>query len=310
GKQEHDPLAPEPAWADEVDELPGLADDLAETTELEGVALADDEMMAEDGLVDALDERPTLHEEIEARLLALYGAVAAFTGCDGDPQPLADEVLTKLDAFIAGQQPSALSPQLSALSPQPSALSPQPSALSPQPSAFNPQPSALPVVYAWLFLHNLGRLSDATDFAQQSVSWMDEWLIGRVLTGLFQELGVDGDRAAQQSLLVKKLVTYQRWFETPAPDQAYRVLELIMGDPGVQRMIGVNRYQGVLWFNREQFEQLLAWMQFLAGVTIQAELADDHAAQLASAHATIATLRQAADQSEYQVAKLMRLAQV
>ncbi|MBC8159574.1 MAG: alpha-amylase, partial [Roseiflexaceae bacterium] len=77
GKQEHDPLAPEPAWADEVDELPGLADDLAETTELESVALADDEMMAEDDLVDALDERPTLHEEIEARLLALYGAVAA-----------------------------------------------------------------------------------------------------------------------------------------------------------------------------------------------------------------------------------------
>ena len=283
GQGSDDEEQDETAWSDEVDELPMIVGDLAETAELEG---ADDHLWVGETAEEAdeadteIADDTTLHEEIAAHLLTLYEAVKSFAGCEGDSQALVDETLAKLDAIVAGQG-----------------------------SGVRLEQKALPTVWAWLFLHNLGKLHGEAEYAQQSVSWMDEWLIGRMLTGLFGELGADSDAAARQTLLVKRLIAYGRWFDMPEVDRAYTLLEDVMSDPGIQRMIGVNRYQGVLWFNREQFDQLLGWMNFLADTTLRAELPDDMDSELAAAQRTIETLRKAADGSEYQVAKLLRLAQ-
>jgi len=40
------------------------------------------------------------------------------------------------------------------------------------------------------------------------------------------------------------------------PNRAYQVLQSLLRDNEVQRFLQVNRYQDVLWFNGEAFEEL------------------------------------------------------
>lgn len=263
-------------FADEVDEEAANADDLAEAAALEGTADSGQGTGGE------------LRDEIEAKLLTLYDEIKRFTACDGDSQELANEVLAKLDAI------SIMDDRRRTVN-----------------NAANRLPSTVnrPVVYSWLFLHNLGKLGDETDWAQQSVSWIDEWLIGRIMADVFREMGSDDGEATRRVLLVKRLVAYGRWFDQPEVDRAYNVLEMLLADGGVQQLIGVNRYQGTLWFSRERFEELLGWMQFLATVEAESEPESDDEAFLGGVARTIATLRQAAEQSGYQVSKLLQLAQ-
>ena len=57
----------------------------------------------------------------------------------------------------------------------------------------------------------------------------------------------------------------------PGRRRPYRLLIAWLKDREVQQFVGVNRYQGVLWFNKEAFDQLLSWMLTLATVEISAD---------------------------------------
>ena len=287
-----------PEYADAVDELPEIADDLAETAALDGdsgaldkaaeihdlTALSDDlaELNAFDD--DEAGNGETLFAEIETKLLALCGAINAFTGCDGDGQAMTADVLAKLGVILASSDAEAAN------------------------SDWATNPQRLPMVWAWLFLHTLGQLGGEADSAQQSVSWIDEWLLGRVQSEVFRALGSDENQAARQALLVKRMVAHQRWFDMPVVDRSYALLEELLGDTGVQQLLRVNRYQGVLWFSKEQFEEMLGWLRFLADVSLHAEQPADADVRHAAAEQTITDLRRAGDASGYQIAKLLQVA--
>jgi hypothetical protein len=64
----------------------------------------------------------------------------------------------------------------------------------------------------------------------------------------------------------------------------------------------------VLWFNREAFDQLLAWMLTIAAVSISAgdERSPKEIAQaIASCYGLIEKLQRASESSDFQVVKLM-----
>ena len=76
------------------------------------------------------------------------------------------------------------------------------------------------------------------------------------------------------------------------------------------QFLGVNRYQGVLWFDKDAFERLLWWMLLVAVVTISADrlrAEEERAAAIAACYATVKRLRRAADQAGYQVEKLLEI---
>ncbi|MCK4316311.1 MAG: hypothetical protein KAX24_11120, partial [Anaerolineae bacterium] len=109
------------------------------------------------------------------------------------------------------------------------------------------------------------------------------------------------------------LTSHQRWFETEAPKkkQAYRVLESWLKDDEMQQFLQVNRYRGVLWFNKEAFEQLLWWMLLVAVVTISADPLRSTAEvsqEIVTAYDIVRKLQQAEEESGYQVEKLLEAA--
>jgi len=74
----------------------------------------------------------------------------------------------------------------------------------------------------------------------------------------------------------------------------------------VRQFLQVNRYHGVLWFNKEAFEELLWWLWLVAVVQIGAD--PQRADEMLACSEIIKQLCQAAEKSGYQVEKLLMLA--
>ena len=94
--------------------------------------------------------------------------------------------------------------------------------------------------------------------------------------------------------------------DTAAKRTPLAVLSKLLRSREVQQFIRVNRYGGVLYFNKEAYEQLCGWLLLPAVVDSLATLTEDEAVeQIAERYAVVQKLLDAADESEYQVEKLL-----
>ena len=106
------------------------------------------------------------------------------------------------------------------------------------------------------------------------------------------------------------MTTHRRWFEThrTKTEPAHAVLHAWLGDAEVQAFVGVNRYQGVLWFHRESFEHMLTWMLALAAVEASSDpqrSREEALEEIAACYEIIETIEQAVGESDYRVEKLL-----
>ncbi|NPV85662.1 MAG: alpha-amylase [Anaerolineae bacterium] len=163
----------------------------------------------------------------------------------------------------------------------------------------------------WCFTHCLGFLKQSTGYEDLSLSWFEEWQLGRIINELYQTMGFDTKTADWMVNTIKILISQQNWLHNKAPYQALRRVETWLSKPEIQTFLSVNRYQDVLWFNKEAFDELLWWMMLIAVVnSLQGK---DYSAELLAetiveAYTIISALQQSANLSDYQVAKLIEIA--
>lgn len=166
------------------------------------------------------------------------------------------------------------------------------------------------VFLGWLAVHALGGMMDEDNPYEMSVSLLDEWLLGRQLAGALQGDGQTEGDAWRAVTAVRLLTRYQSWCqEAIRPDAAHTILAEWLQDPDVQRMLQVNRYQGVLYFNRESFELFLQWALRIAAVALYATNMLDADARLQVCYRVIRHLWLAGEESEYRVETLLKVAE-
>jgi hypothetical protein len=244
------------------------------------------------GLLDAVEER--------AR--ALFREARLGSGGQGDEAALArslrDELETAAELVAAGGGAGRRAEQISAGTDGAGALA-------------RGDLAAWGTLLGWIFTHALGKARAAAGFAQISRSWLDDWRLARILADTLRELGLDDSATARAVALVEILVTHQSCFEmeTGRPPQAFSVLSLWLTDAEVEDFLQVNRHRGILWFNKEAFEAWLSWTALVA------EIADaaagppaDAAARRAERQRLAVHLTRAAEQSGYQLERLVELA--
>jgi hypothetical protein len=126
------------------------------------------------------------------------------------------------------------------------------------------------ILLAWAFTAPLGKIigtdgdTHKIDYAEVSRSWIDEWLLGKIISGTLIELGISEDDAKKAVNLIKILVKHR----VPEAPQATFKLETLLSDPAVQAYIGVNRHMDVLWFNKEAFEELVNWFYITSVIMV------------------------------------------
>jgi glycosidase len=242
--------------------------------------LVDNRIIVPEGCPD-----PAVLDEARDKAGRLFEAARHFTGGQGDPPSLAAGLRRELDILLR----------------LPVLVEAAPDALG---EPFHRMAGALPLadgrltswgpLLGWLVIHSLGRVVGDDGAAGISRSWIAEWLLGRILGDVMQEIGLDPVQAAEVAATVRILTAHQDWFRTLAPpavpgesvpegrgqaqgpDRARRaeagpLLERLLQDPDVQGFLQVNRYRDVLWFNKEMFDRLSAWLLLSATVSILAE---------------------------------------
>jgi glycosidase len=261
----------------------------------------------EDPGIAAEQPAPDLLDDVEQRLVRLFGEVARFVGATADTAGIAHQVRQNLEA-------SLLLPVLEYRFPAP-ALAKYRTAVEYLHTRFEENPEvAWPGVLSWSFVHMLGKIVHSQSFEQQSRSWIDEWVLGRLIAAALQDQGLSEAVAWQVVTQVKLATTHQRWFEAVPSStslRAYGLIRRLLGDDEVQRFLQVNRYQDVLWFNEEAFDQLLWWLLLVAVIESVSHTDREVATvveEIAARYDVIQTLQFAERESDYQVERLLAAA--
>jgi glycosidase len=252
------------------------------------------------------EQRTELVDEVEQRMVRLLRQIKSRADGGSDEETIASETRRELEVALT-------LPRISSRLPLPDSTA----------DYLHDGPAGVPyagldddvetwsTLLGWLFTHALGKVADESAFAQISRSWQDEWLLGKITATALQDLGLDEGSAWWAVSTIKILTTHQRWFEIDNPDgnRAYQVLHRWLEDDEVQRFLRVNRYQDVLWFNAEAFEQLLWWMTLIAAVVISADSPSEQAAEaIVSCYGVVKELQRAEAESEYQLERLLEAA--
>ncbi len=259
----------------------------------------------DDKQVSETNDREALLDEVEQKMLRLAQEVKSYTQGSGDAEALAKEVRAQLETLLDFDNLPVGAGKASA--------STYASAVESIRAGLGSDDWTWGALLAWLFTHSLGKLVTETDFAGQSRSWVDEWLLRKIITETLKNLGADEATAARGILLVNALISQQQSLTTLKGESkpAYCALEAWLRDDDVRGFIQVNRYQNVLWYNKEAFDQLLGLM-LLVSLIDQARQPDQKPADLAreikDLQAIISALQQAQSESAYRIDNLLAAA--
>jgi len=240
-----------------------------------------------------------LLDEVEQKAIGLLRAVKQITRGAGDDVAIAHNIRRELEIILQ-------LPVLSNRYPWPESRQ-YASAVEYLLASLDDSVSTWGCMLGWCFIHLLGKAFQAADWEQQSRSWIDEWLLGKIIAGVLQDLGAEGAVAWRAVALIKAL-TAQCWFKAdlPHPERPGQVLTRLLQDSEVQQLLQVNRYQGVVWFNKEAFEQWVWWLMFLGVVEAGANLPADLVTRTIVERFDLVTrLLQAEARSGYQLEKLI-----
>lgn len=164
-------------------------------------------------------------------------------------------------------------------------------------------------LFGWVFLHNLGKLAGEDDYETRTLSWVEEWQLNRQLSHLGEAIGLDTEGAWRLVTTVSLLIGQQNWFSDSMDEPVEEILRRWLSQEDIQRYLGINRYKDVLWYNKEAFDEFVWWMTMLAVLeaspSAQVSASQFHE-QLLGAHELAEELLAAAEQSDYQVEKLLK----
>ena len=116
------------------------------------------------------------------------------------------------------------------------------------------------IALAWLITHNIGKVRGNAKTESAGSALMDELLLGKAISQTLQECGTDAWSAAQMTTLVRILVGHHAWCDPPSEASSLKSIAGMFHEEEVQLYLNVNRYDNVLWFNKERMEHLLYWL--------------------------------------------------
>jgi hypothetical protein len=160
------------------------------------------------------------------------------------------------------------------------------------------------VLVGWSIFEPLGSLAAGAMIGPTSRAWYDELRLAGVLAGTLRSAGLDEAAAWAAAERVRLLLALPRPSNIggrSATERARRLVDAWLDHPDVRAFLGVNRWEGVEWFGRDEWRELLDWALLLDAVD------EDDPKQLAAASKLIVSLAAAGEASGYRVDRLRDL---
>jgi hypothetical protein len=157
-------------------------------------------------------------------------------------------------------------------------------------------------ILAWVVLRNLPwRMAPNGDLAEL----FDRMMLRQALADVFGAMGMEGDARWQAASEVRLLLT--KIAATADPIRSAALYE----DPDARWLAGVNESGGTTYFNKEQFEELLTWLQLPRLIEIARATDDDpklkpvQRTALTTVEQSVAHAIAAAETSQYHLDKYL-----
>ena len=120
-------------------------------------------------------------------------------------------------------------------------------------------------VLSWLLIRRLGEVVDRKDPRERVADWLDEWLLGRAIEQQVRELGLGSVEARRVHDTVRLLLAVDGWWATndEAVEIGHVVSSLVSRKSG-RTILGINTWEGVLWYRAEALAELVEWFRLVA----------------------------------------------
>jgi hypothetical protein len=114
----------------------------------------------------------------------------------------------------------------------------------------------------------IGGVLEADAAARRSRAWFDGARLGRVFADAYRWRGLDEGSAWWTVDTVRHLLARpgQAALAAPPAERPGRLVRAWFADEDLARWLGVNRYEGIAYVNREAFEVALRWLVVLVAV--------------------------------------------
>jgi glycosidase len=217
-------------------------------------------------------------------------AVRDATGTSGDPAAVASVATARLAALdgFAGQAATARVQAGDGLHPRAAAAD---DPLASVRSAFADRWHRA-VLGGWSILEVLGKLAAGSMVGPTSRAWFDELRLAPVVAGALREADGMLDEGAAWSATerIRSLLALPRPSNVggkTAAERTRRLVEAWLAHTDVRPFIHVNTWEGVEWFGRSEWRELLDWALLLDAIELEAEEARSPEARSTELRATV-----------------------
>jgi len=114
----------------------------------------------------------------------------------------------------------------------------------------------VPVLFSFLLINKMNQILGKKDISSYNMSILKDWLLGKIIYNVFSDYYKNEYEVEKFYLVTKIILTYSSWCEKAKTDPTKSIKELFSSE-SVQKLLHFNRYQEVLYFNSENFEELL-----------------------------------------------------
>ena len=195
---------------------------------------------------------PNVILESKRKLENLADGILTFTGNLVSREEMVQEICQVLEFVL-------LLPDVDSRFPNPNSK-PYSKAIEDLQSRINDDPNFWNTILSYTFLHRLGGFSSPYSISFQSQSWYSEWRLGKILQELINQYQLDEQELNNFTNKIYMMIGLNSWFKEIKKEGFLPSVKKLMSKPEIQQYLLINRYQGVLWFNRERFESLNFWL--------------------------------------------------
>ncbi|MHA1487987.1 MAG: hypothetical protein ACTSSC_12565, partial [Promethearchaeota archaeon] len=164
------------------------------------------------------------------------------------------------------------------------------------------------IIFSYLIVHQLGRFESNDNYKLLSRSLFDEWRLSKYITNTLNDLSKDKkDKRLEANSIIKLMIGLQDWSNSliNGKKSLYSIFQLFFSDPEVQLYLNINRYQQLLWYNAELFDNFIKWMWLIAIVELLAKSKDDAGDELKKLLDYYLIIKKVSKTTNFQVIKLL-----
>ena len=210
-------------------------------------------------------------DEVERRFAGFLAAVATATGVTGDPVELAAAIRARAAETVPafrGADASGAGPVGEGGAGDGAAGHDEPAVDSPEAAPPQLDRRERAAMLGWIAFGAMGGLAPGSDMAATSRAWYDELRLPAPFATGLREAGLDEAEAWSAADLVRVLLWLARpsGLGGPAATADARMLEAWLAQPQLRAAIGVNRWEGVEYLDRDRFSDLLRWASRLEAI--------------------------------------------